>query len=68
MSLATDAGWISRREAQRILAVGDAHMRRIVASGLLTVRRVPGGLARLRRDEVEALAERSTHAPRKQTA
>jgi excisionase family DNA binding protein len=54
--MATDSTYISIREAARLLGVHDNTVRRYADRGLVRVARLPSGVRRLARDDVEALA------------
>ncbi|MBA2766958.1 MAG: helix-turn-helix domain-containing protein, partial [Solirubrobacterales bacterium] len=58
--MATDPAYISVREAARLLGVHDNTVRRYADRGMLRVARLPSGVRRLVRDDVEALTPRGT--------
>ncbi len=57
-TMATDPTYISIREAARLLGVHDNTMRRYADRGKVRVARLPSGVRRLVRDDVEALTPR----------
>ena len=52
--------WVSIPETGRILGISDVAVRRIIETGALTVRRLPGCHPRVFRDDVVRLLEAST--------
>jgi excisionase family DNA binding protein len=54
------AQWITLGLAARQLAVSVTTVRRLTRDGTLSYRRIPGAWPRVRADEVDALAARST--------
>lgn len=63
MSVATKSEFVSLKGAARILTVSPSGVESLIVRGLLWVRRIPGCTVKLRRAEVEALAEKYTHQP-----
>jgi excisionase family DNA binding protein len=59
----TDSNLISIREAARRLGVDETTMRRYVDRGLLRAVRLPSGVRRVRREDVEAFARIAEPAP-----
>jgi excisionase family DNA binding protein len=55
-----DSNWVSMREAARRSGLDHNQVRRLVDSGQIGVRQVPGCHPRVRADEVTALVEAST--------
>lgn len=55
-----EANWITRASAAAILGCGVRAVDRLIESGRLTHRDVPGSYRRVPRSEVEALAEACT--------
>jgi excisionase family DNA binding protein len=53
-------GWIMLGSASRRLGVSPHTVRRLISEGRLTERHVPGAWPRVRADEVDELARRST--------
>lgn len=63
-TMGTDAPHMSIREAARRLGVHDNTVRRYADRGLVRAVRLPSGVRRLLRDDVEALAPRGPEASR----
>ncbi len=60
--MAPSGEWIGVGEAARILGVSRSTIRRYVEQGRLSARRLPTGVLRLRRAEVERTAEEADRA------
>jgi hypothetical protein len=59
--------WISLAKAQRLAAVGRTALRDLIASGRLSVRRLPNSRPKVRLDEIERLVEASTRPANRET-